>query len=151
MSLELRDVDVERRRLTVVGKGGKARTVPVPAELAQELGWLTLSGRRRYVFESPRRPGYPIAAARVNAILAEAGKRANVSSPNPRRRGINPHLLRHTFARHWLAGGGDLRALSHMLGHASVAITADVYGTPSQEFIEGEYRRVMQGKETADG
>ncbi len=58
--------------------------------------------------------------------------------------GINPHLLRHSFAKHFLNAGGSLRALSYILGHSSISTTVDMYGTPSMAFIEEEYRRVMR-------
>jgi site-specific recombinase XerD len=79
----------------------------------------------------------------VNKIVRRAAERAGVKSPDPTKKGVNPHLLRHSFGRHWLDAGGDLRALSYMLGHSSVAVTADVYGSPSQEFIRGQYDRFV--------
>jgi site-specific recombinase XerC len=77
-------------------------------------------------------------------IVAAAGEAAGLTNPNPRRSRINPHLLRHSFARHYLDAGGSLRALSYILGHSSIVTTGDVYGTPSVAFIEEEYRRVMK-------
>jgi len=71
------------------------------------------------------------------------GAKAGISNPNPRLVNINPHLLRHSFARHYLAKGGDLRKLSQLLGHANVAITHAVYGTASEEEMQDEYRTLM--------
>lgn len=39
----------------------------------------------------------------------------------------NPHAARHTYATRWKLRGIDLKDLSDNLGHASVAITADLY------------------------
>jgi site-specific recombinase XerD len=58
--------------------------------------------------------------------------------------GINPYLLRHSFARHFFDAGGSIRALSCILGHNSISTAGDVYGPPSAAFIEEEYRRVMR-------
>ena len=64
--------------------------------------------------------------------------------PSPRHRVINPHLIRHTFAREWKKNGGDLESLSKILGHSSVAMTIDLYGTKSVEDLREDYQRVME-------
>lgn len=147
-ALDVRDIDFDAGRIHVVsGKGDKERIVPVPPNVLSDLRILTsgiIHGARKAgpVFLSQK--GGAISKDHVNTIVAKYGERANLTNPNPRRSRINPHLLRHSFARHFLDAGGSIRALSYILGHSSISTTGDVYGTPSVAFIEEEYRRVMK-------
>jgi integrase len=80
----------------------------------------------------------------LNAIVAEAGRRAGVTNPNPKRSAITCHLFRHSFARLWKDRGGDIEALARILGHASVKTTWDLYGTQSLDDVRRHYRRVLE-------
>ena len=114
-------VDLDRGRVTVVGKGDKEREVPLgdPARQAV-VAWLTV----RSVL-APRggdelfmnRRGRPIGPRDIRRLVGRYG-RAALSG-----RRVTPHTLRHSFATHLLEGGADIRAVQEMLGHASVATT----------------------------
>jgi integrase/recombinase XerC len=114
-------VDLDRGRVTVVGKGDKEREVPLgdPARQAV-VAWLTVRsvlapGEGDELFMNRR--GRPIGPRDIRRLVGRYG-RAALSG-----RRVTPHTLRHSFATHLLEGGADIRAVQEMLGHASVATT----------------------------
>jgi integrase/recombinase XerD len=141
-ALDVSDIDFSNHWLVIRnGKGSKSRITPLGADLTNNL--MILIGERQTgpVFISLR--GARLSTRSVSYIVEQAGRTAQLRNPNPRRTNINPHLLRHSFARHFLRRGGRMRVLSQILGHASIATTHAVYGTASTEDIGNEYRRVF--------
>jgi site-specific recombinase XerD len=118
-SLDVDDVDLGAHRLTVWGKGGKQRMVPLSDPAAEALGRWLRDGRPGMVTEVT-----PPAAVFVNT----RGRRL---TPRDARRIVDrrssapthPHALRHTFATHLLDGGADLRVVQGLLGHSDLATT----------------------------
>jgi len=132
--LDLGDVDLERRLVTVWGKGAKQRTVPISRPAASALGaWLAC----RHRLAGPQ-AGAALACNRVGRRLGERDVRRILDrrSPSP----THPHALRHTFATHMLDGGADLRVVQELLGHESVAST-QVYTHVSKERLLGVHER----------
>jgi site-specific recombinase XerD len=124
--LDIGDVDLERRQVTVWGKGSKQRTVPVSQPAAAAVGaWLEHRSR----LAGPTAAG-ALLCNRLGRRLGERDVRRlldrRAASPT------NPHALRHTFATHLLDGGADLRVVQELLGHESVA-TTQVYTHVSKE------------------
>jgi integrase/recombinase XerD len=103
--------------LTVTGKGGQARMVPVSHRAKQALGrWLALrEANSRWLF--PSRSAH-LTRIRLYQMLKELAVRADLDPAK-----LSPHVLRHAFATHLLEGGADLRVLQTMLGHADIATT----------------------------
>ncbi|MEA1619320.1 tyrosine recombinase [Erythrobacter sp. T5W1-R] len=107
--------------LTVMGKGGQARMVPVgDRALAAVQAWLALrpaDPASRFLFPSRGRLGHLSRVSlfqQVKALALRAGL-------DPAK--VSPHVLRHAFATHLLEGGADLRVLQTLLGHADIATT----------------------------
>lgn len=120
VSLPRHAVAGDRPFLILRGKGGKERLVPISdrARAAVAAWRATLAGEGAWLFPSGRGHLSRIRLYQiVRALAAEAG------IPPER---ISPHVLRHAFATHLLAGGADLRALQAMLGHADIA-TTEIY------------------------
>lgn len=117
VSLPLSAVPRDAPFLTVTGKGGQARMVPVSTRASAALSrWLALrpSGSQ-YLF--PSRKGH-ITRVRLFQLLKQLAVRASLAPEK-----LSPHVLRHAFATHLLEGGADLRVLQTMLGHADIATT----------------------------
>lgn len=124
VSLQTRNLQLERGLLMVSGKGDKERLVPTGPVAAQSLvGWLS-GGRREldprqhspWVFPSPRqghlsRKAFWVRIKRYATLCGIASAR------------VSPHKLRHSFATHLLENGADLRAVQAMLGHADISTT----------------------------
>ena len=120
-ALGLNGEDIPRGdSLRVTGKGSKERIVPILPVVREAIA--------AYVKLCP----YPIAAG-TPLFYGARGKRLDPAivqkAMRNARRALNlpetatPHALRHSFATHLLAGGGDLRTIQELLGHASLATT----------------------------
>ena len=118
LSLRRRDLKQARAgQLVVTGKGGKQRLVPVLAIVAAALD--------DYVAACPFKQEPLFLGARGGAlhprIVQDRLQRLRLLIGLPS--AATPHALRHSFATHLLAGGGDLRAIQELLGHASLSTT----------------------------
>lgn len=125
------DIDLRARTVTVVGKGGKQRRVPIHDAAVDALRTWLEDGRDD--MEGPSE------AAFVNRRGARLGPRdvrriLDRRSASP----THPHALRHTYATHLLDGGADLRVVQELLGHASLA-TTQVYTHVSKERLRAVY------------
>nr|WP_255599527.1 site-specific tyrosine recombinase XerD [Afifella sp. IM 167] len=113
----------ERPFLIVTGKGGKERLVPLneASRAAMQAYRAALKERRgeegRYLFPADSASGHFTRQA-FGRCLKDIGIAAGIS---PAR--LSPHVLRHAFASHLLAGGADLRAVQTLLGHADISTT----------------------------
>jgi len=123
VGLEKGSVDLDRRLVRCVGKGGKERVVPLGRAAAEAVRSYLARGRpyldRRHrpeLFLNAR--GGPLTRAGAFLILRRLAAKAGL---DPER--VHPHLLRHSFATHLLEGGADLRSVQEMLGHADLATT----------------------------
>ena len=121
--LNLNDLDLKERTCIVVGKGNKTRIVPVGRKAIQAIRvWLqhrsdlttTKKTNTEAVFLNNK--GKRISPRSVQLRLEKLCQLRGIP-------GINPHMLRHSFASHVLESSGDLRAVQEMLGHSDIGTT----------------------------
>lgn len=121
VGLDLDDIDLADRLVTVVGKGSKQRTLPVGRAATNALGnWLKERAPRaaageRALFVNNR--GTRIGTRNVQARLERLAKNRGLGQH------LHPHMLRHSFASHLLESSGELRAVQELLGHANLSTT----------------------------
>lgn len=131
-SLDIDSINVKQLAVSVMGKGGKERRVPVgePSLVALKQ-WVAL--RSEVVTNAST------VALFVNSRGTRLGTRdvrriIDARSLAP----THPHALRHTYATHLLDNGADLRAVQELLGHADVA-TTQRYTHVSKERLKSAY------------
>ena len=106
--------------LMITGKGNKTRVVPLLPVIAEAVA---VYARLYPLPLMPERPLFrgvkhgPLGARSVQKTIQNL--RAQLGLPET----LTPHALRHSFATHLLAGGGDLRTIQELLGHASLSST----------------------------
>lgn len=116
----LADLSMGEAVIRVRGKGNKERIVPVGSKALRALGeYLDIRGEMKpasdRIFLNSRGGG--ITTRSLARIIKKYGLVSGIS------KNVSPHVLRHSFATHLLAGGADLRAIQEMLGHASLSTT----------------------------
>ena len=115
--------------LILRGKGDKERLVPVSSRAAEVVErWSAQLADGPWLF--PSRAGH-ISRVRLFQIMRVLAGQAGIA---PER--VSPHVLRHAFATHLLAGGADLRALQTMLGHADIATTQIYTHVDSERLVQ---------------
>ena len=125
-----------RDAITVTGKGRKQRMVPVLPQVQSLIAEYVALCRYDLPADGPLfvgAKGGPLSPRIVQ--LAMARLRGTLGLPET----ATPHALRHSFATHLLARGGDLRAIQELLGHASLA-TTQIYTEVDAERLIEAYR-----------
>lgn len=107
-------------KLLIHGKGAKERMVPIHERAKHALEkWLSIRDdeKSKYVFPSNGKDGH----ITRDGFFKTLKKCAVLAGIDPHR--VSPHVLRHSFASHLLAGGANLRIIQTMLGHEDISTT----------------------------
>ncbi len=116
-SLTMSQLDIAQAEIHIVGKGNKARIVPI--------GTVALTTLQTWLTQRPSQadavfPGRNNTHLTQRAIALRLKRRAALAGVTAN---VHPHVLRHAFASHLLQSSGDLRAVQELLGHASISTT----------------------------
>ncbi len=139
VSLAAGNLNLDLGFLTVFGKGGKERAVP--------LGTSAVEWTRKYIAIRPRllardkataalfitEGGHSLSRQAFWRLVVLYGEQAGIGH-------ITPHLLRHSFATHLLENGADLRSVQMMLGHSDIS-TTQIYTHITNERLREIYQK----------
>jgi len=124
-NLKLTDIDLDLKRIRIVGKGMKVRTVPISNTLLAEVQeWLSFRaemakqkphvGNSPYVFYSQRSP-----------IFTVRGIQTMIEGYSLPKKKLTPHMFRHTFCKWMLkATNNDIEKVRRLAGHSNIATTS---------------------------
>lgn len=130
--LDIDGIDTRRGVVTVWGKGGKERRVPMTKASVDAIRtWLK---SRVDVTNETSGPALFLNGRGGRMGVRDVRRIVDERSPTP----THPHALRHTFATHLLDGGADLRIVQELLGHSDVA-TTQRYTHVSKERLRSVY------------
>jgi integrase/recombinase XerD len=121
LSLRTNDIDLKRRMIRVIGKGGKERIVYMTSWCAEIVSKYVKGANNDRIFR--------VSARTVQRWVKEL-------------LGVSPHGIRHAFAVMYLARGGNIRALQKILGHSKLS-TTEVYLDIARSLVEEDFRRTM--------
>ena len=123
----------DKRVLTIKGKGGRERLVPLNATARAALdAFLGVAGRfdnSEWLFPSKSTLGH-VTRQGFAQDLKSIAEAAGIAPDR-----VSPHVLRHAFASHLLDRGADLRAVQQLLGHADIS-TTEIYTHVLQERLK---------------
>jgi integrase/recombinase XerD len=139
IAMDLDDLDVGNRIISVLGKGGKQRRLPLGGFAAAALESYLVRGRPALILKGRgtsrcflNSRGAPMTRQSAYQVLRTAADRAQITAA------VSPHTLRHSFATHVLEGGADVRVVQELLGHASVT-TTQIYTEVSADTLREVY------------
>ena len=146
VSLNIDQVNLERREFMIRGKGQKDRTVFVSDEAAVKIKeyldkrtdnsaplFINTSANRR---QAIRQDGnhLRLTSRSIQRIVQRTALKAGITKK------VSPHTLRHSFATNLLGNGADLRSIQVMLGHANIA-TTQIYTHTTDPQLKSVHQR----------
>ena len=139
-ALDVDDLDLDDGSVRAFGKGAKERLVPVGRSARRAVAAYLARGRP--LLARPRSgpalflnaQGSRLTRQGCWKILRRHARHAGLEAA------VSPHVLRHSFATHLLAGGADVRSVQELLGHASLA-TTQVYTRVTTDRLREVYLR----------
>lgn len=137
-NLYIKNIDIDRRSGTVIGKGNKERAFYFSIEAAHKIRRYINEERKgdnEKLFLSLNRPYKPLNISGIEILVRELGRKAGIER-------IHPHKLRRTFATTALKRGIAIEQIQQMMGHEKVETTL-VYAQVDQEDVKHMHHRMM--------
>jgi len=142
VGLRVMDMDRAAGCVRCIGKGDKERIVPIGKKAIALVERYLRDARPKLLGNANKanvtmlfinRRGGPLSRVGVWKILSAYGRQVGM------RKGLTPHMLRHSFATHLLERGADLRSVQLMLGHSDIS-TTQIYTHVVEERLKQIYK-----------
>ena len=141
ISLKIKDMDFKGKTVNVLGKGKKERLLPVTSQAIDSIENYLMkrpTGKDKDSIIFCNLKGGPLTERGVQYIIDTLARNCGIY------RKITPHMLRHSFATHFLENGMNLRYLQALLGHSNLS-TTEIYTHLSIEELTKVYRKAHPG------
>jgi Site-specific recombinase XerD len=141
ISLKIKDMDFKGKTVNVLGKGKKERLLPVTSQAIDSIENYLMkrpTGKEKESIIFCNLKGEPLTERGVQYIIDMLARNCGIY------RKITPHMLRHSFATHFLENGMNLRYLQALLGHSNLS-TTEIYTHLSIEELTKVYRKAHPG------
>jgi len=141
ISLKIKDMDFKGKTVNVLGKGKKERLLPVTSQAIDSIENYLMKrpgGEEKDSIIFCNLKGEPLTERGVQYIIDMLARNCGIY------RKITPHMLRHSFATHFLENGMNLRYLQALLGHSNLS-TTEIYTHLSIEELTKVYRKAHPG------
>lgn len=136
INIKLKDIDLNDKKILILGKGNKERYVLYGKALKELLDLYLKESRSKLNKDSEflilNKNGNKITDRGVRLIISKIIEKGNIEYH------VSPHTLRHTFATHMLDNGADLKSVQELLGHSSIS-TTQVYTHVTNERLRNVY------------
>jgi site-specific recombinase XerD len=145
---DLHDLQLAEPQMRVLGKGNKARCLPLPHEICDVLEkYLHLerpptNSSSLFVCLKGRHRGLPLTPAGLRTLFRHHRRTTQIPE-------ANPHRFRHTFGADMVRAGVSLPALQHLMGHAQIHTTM-LYVQLAPQDVWREYRRAIEKRTALD-
>ena len=139
--IKIKDLDFKEKTVYILGKGKKARLLPVTSQALDSIENYLLKrpgGKEKESIVFCNLKGEPLTERGVQYIIDNLAKNCGIY------RKVTPHMLRHSFATHFLENGMNLRYIQSLLGHSNLS-TTEIYTHLSIEELTKVYRKAHPG------
>lgn len=143
-SLRIRDIDLPKKSVRVMGKGAKERLIPLQSaayrsllkylEQREKLYPDTLAPENPLFYKETKSGLKPMNIRRIQYLLEKRGRSAGLLKH------VHPHLLRHSIATHLIERGANVESVRQTLGHENLATTS-IYIKSSSKFLREEHNK----------
>ncbi|HNZ54714.1 MAG TPA: tyrosine recombinase XerC [bacterium] len=141
VSLKMKNLNLRNRTINVLGKGKKERLIPVTHQAVESIENYIMKkegGKEPESIIFCNLKGLGLTERGVQYIIDRISREAGIF------RTITPHMLRHSFATHFLENGMNLRYLQHLLGHSNLS-TTEIYTHLSIDQLKKVYNKAHPG------